>query len=121
MISTVKAANVKVKRAYDPPQASDGTRILVDRLWPRGVKKTEAAIDQWAKELTPSAGLRKWFGHEPCRWEEFCERYATEVSRYPDELKRLRELAHKDVVTLVYAAHDDLHNNAVALRRILLE
>ena len=120
-MSTVKAVNVKVKRAYDPPQASDGTRILVDRLWPRGVKKTEAAIDQWAKELAPSADLRKWFGHEPGRWEEFCKRYATEVSRYPDELRRLRELAHKGVVTLVYAAHDELHNNAVALRRILLE
>jgi uncharacterized protein YeaO (DUF488 family) len=120
VMSTVKGANVKLKRAYDLPEPADGARILVDRLWPRGVKKTEAAIDQWAKELAPSADLRKWFGHEPGRWEEFCERYAAELSRHPDELKHLRELAHNGPVTLVYAAHDELHNNAIALRRIIL-
>jgi uncharacterized protein YeaO (DUF488 family) len=121
VMSTIKAANVKLKRAYDPPEPADGVRILVDRLWPRGVRKTEAAINEWAKELAPSADLRKWFGHEPGRWEEFCERYAAEVSRHPDELKHLRELAHNEPVTLVYAAHDELHNNAVALRRIILK
>jgi uncharacterized protein YeaO (DUF488 family) len=119
-MSTIKAANIKLKRAYDSPAPADGVRILVDRLWPRGVKKTEAAIDQWPKDLTPSAGLRKWFGHEPTRWEEFCERYAAEVSLHPDQLKHLRELARNGPVTLVYAAHDELHNNAVALRHIIL-
>jgi uncharacterized protein YeaO (DUF488 family) len=116
----IKAANVKLKRAYDSPDPGDGVRILVDRLWPRGVKKTEAAIDQWAKDVAPSAALRKWFGHDPDRWEEFCERYAAEVSQHPDQLKQLRELASECPITLIYSAHDELHNNAVALRRIIL-
>jgi uncharacterized protein YeaO (DUF488 family) len=119
-MSRVNASNVKLKRAYDPPEATDGTRILVDRLWPRGVKKTGAAIEQWAKDLAPSAALRKWFGHDPDRWEEFCERYAAEVSQHPDQLKQLRELARGRPITLVYSAQDELHNNAVALRRLIL-
>jgi uncharacterized protein YeaO (DUF488 family) len=118
--SRIKAANFKLKRAYDPPEAGDGTRILVDRLWPRGVKKTDAAIEQWAKDLAPSAALRKWFGHDPGRWEEFCERYAAEVSQHPDQLKQLRELARERPITLIYSAHDELHNNAVALRGLIL-
>jgi uncharacterized protein YeaO (DUF488 family) len=119
-MSRIKAANVKLKRAYDPPEAADGARILVDRLWPRGVKKTDAAIEQWAKDLAPSAALRKWFGHDPGRWEEFCERYAAEVSQHPDQLKQLRELARERPITLIYSAHDELHNNAVALRGLIL-
>jgi uncharacterized protein YeaO (DUF488 family) len=119
-MSRIKAANVKLKRAYDPPEAADGARILVDRLWPRGVKKTDAAIEQWVKDLAPSAALRKWFGHDPGRWEEFCERYAAEVSQHPDQLKQLRELARERPITLIYSAHDELHNNAVALRGLIL-
>jgi uncharacterized protein YeaO (DUF488 family) len=119
-MSRIKAANVKLKRAYDPPEAADGARILVDRLWPRGVKKTDAAIEQWAKDLAPSAALRKWFGHDPGSWEEFCERYAAEVSQHPDQLKQLRELARERPITLIYSAHDELHNNAVALRGLIL-
>ena len=118
-MSRINPANVKLKRAYDPPEATDGTRILVDRLWPRGLKKTDAAIEQWAKDLAPSA-LRKWFGHDPGRWEEFCERYAAEVSQHPEQLKQLRELTRENPITLVYSAHDELHNNAVALRRLIL-
>jgi uncharacterized protein YeaO (DUF488 family) len=119
-MSTITAANVRLKRAYDAPGPADGTRVLVDRLWPRGIKKTEAEIDHWAKDIAPSGELRKWFGHEPDRWEEFCERYAAEVLQHPDQLKQLRELARNGPITLVYSAHDELHNNAVALRRLIL-
>ncbi|SEL26285.1 DUF488 domain-containing protein [Nitrosovibrio tenuis] len=120
MSTTIKAANVKLKRAYDPPESADGVRILVDRLWPRGVKKDNAAIDQWMKEVAPSADLRKWFGHDPERWDEFYERYAKEVSQQPDQLQKLRELARKGPITLVYSAHDEAHNNAIALKDMIL-
>jgi uncharacterized protein YeaO (DUF488 family) len=119
-MSGIKAANVKLKRAYEPPEAADGIRILVDRLWPRGVKKTDAAIEQWAKDLAPSTALRKWFGHDPGRWEEFCDRYTAEVSQHPGQLKQLRELAREHPITLIYSAHDDLHNNAVVLQGLIL-
>jgi len=119
-MSTIKATNIKLKRAYDPAEPTDGIRILVDRLWPRGVNKADAALDLWEKELAPSVALRKWFGHDPARWEEFCARYEAEVSQHPEELKQLRALARKSLVTLVYSAHDELHNNAVVLRRIIL-
>lgn len=111
---------VKLKRAYEKPSADDGARVLVDRLWPRGAKKADAAIDHWAKELAPSDALRKWFGHDPHRWEEFRRRYAMEIEGHHEEFERLRELACKGVVTLVYAAHDEEHNNAVLLRELLL-
>ena len=114
------AHNIKLKRAYERPAASDGVRILVDRLWPRGVRKTDAAIDQWAKNLAPSTDLRKWFGHDPARWEEFRRRYAREVRQQSGELEKLRALACKSPITLVYAAHDDVHNDAIALRDFLL-
>jgi uncharacterized protein YeaO (DUF488 family) len=120
-MSTINAGNIKLKRAYEQPEPEDGVRILVDRLWPRGVKKEEAAIDQWMKELSPSNDLRKGFGHDPDRWEEFRERYAKEVNEHPDQLKQLRALAREGAVTLVYSAHDEEHNNAVALRDIILE
>jgi uncharacterized protein YeaO (DUF488 family) len=120
MSTAIKAGNVKLKRAYEQPETEDGVRILVDRLWPRGVKKEDAAIDEWMKELAPSTELRKWFGHDPDRWEEFRERYAKEVNGHPDQLKQLRALAHKGAITLVYSAHDEEHNNAVALRDIIL-
>ena len=120
MSTAIKAGNIKLKRAYDPPEPTDGVRILVDRLWPRGVKKEDAAIDEWMKDIAPSTDLRKWFGHDPERWEEFCERYAKEVSRHAEQLKQLRERAHKGPITLVYSAHDEAHNDAVALRNFIL-
>ncbi len=120
MSKAISATNVRLKRAYEPPAADDGTRVLVDRLWPRGVKKETAAIDHWVKELAPSTDLRKWFGHDPERWEEFRLRYAAEIRAHPQELERLRELARQGPVTLVYAARDELHNDAVVLRDVLL-
>jgi uncharacterized protein YeaO (DUF488 family) len=120
MSTTIKAGNIKLKRAYEQPEAADGIRVLIDRLWPRGVKKGDAAIDQWMKELSPSTELRNWFGHDPARWDEFRERYAAEVSQHPDQLKQLRALAGEGTVTLVYSAHDEEHNNAVALRGFIL-
>ena len=120
MNAKISDKNVKLKRAYEKPTADDGKRVLVDRLWPRGVKKTDAAIDYWAKELAPSTELRKWFGHDPARWEEFRRRYAAEIEAHREEFNRLRDLALKGPVTLVYAAHDETHNDAVVLREILL-
>ena len=113
-------SHIRIKRAYDPPASDDGTRILVDRLWPRGLKKENAAIDEWLKEIAPSTELRKWFGHAPERWKEFRRRYQLEIGQHPAELKRLRELARKGPVTLVYSAHDEEHNNATALKDSLL-
>jgi len=121
MSTRIPAGNVRLKRAYEPADADDGTRILVDRLWPRGVSKARAAVDEWMKEIAPSAKLRKWFGHDPARWEEFCRRYAAEVHRQPELLERLRALARRGPVTLVYAAHDEQHNDAVALRELVLQ
>lgn len=120
MSSRIKADNIRLKRAYEPPTQSDGTRVLVDRLWPRGVKKVDAALDHWMKDLAPSTALRKWFAHDPARWTEFRIRYAEEVHQHGDKLSQLRALARKGSVTLVYAAHDEAHNNAVALRALLL-
>lgn len=120
MNKRIASGNVKLKRAYQPATRDDGTRILIDRLWPRGVRKADAAIERWAKELSPSTELRKWFGHEPNRWQEFQRRYAEELRSYPKELEELRVMARKDPITLVYAAHDELHNDAVVLRDVLL-
>jgi uncharacterized protein YeaO (DUF488 family) len=120
MGSKVRAGSVKLKRAYEPPAASDGRRILIDRLWPRGVSKAKAAIDGWIKEIAPSTALRKWFGHDPARWEEFRRRYATEVGAHAALLEQVRALARKGPVTLVYAARDEAHNDAVALREMVL-
>jgi uncharacterized protein YeaO (DUF488 family) len=119
-MSAVRAANIKLKRAYVRPAADDGVRILIDRLWPRGVTKVDAAIDQWAKDIAPSTALRQWFGHDPARWEEFRRRYAAEVRQHPEQLARLRALARQGPVTLVYSAHDELHNDGVVLRDLLL-
>ena len=120
MAGRIAAKNVKLKRAYDGRSPEDGTRILVDRLWPRGVQKKDAAIDLWMKELSPSTELRKWFGHDPARWQEFRLRFARELRRHPDELRQLRGLARNGPVTLVYSARDEIHNDAVVLRAVLL-
>lgn len=121
MPSKLKKANVKIKRAYEPTKTSDGTRILVDRLWPRGLSKRKAAIDEWMKDIAPSTALRKWFGHDPERWAEFRTRYRAELTRKPEQLKHLRAQARQGPVTLVYSAHDELHNDAVVLRSIILK
>ena len=120
MSTKIAAANVMLKRAYEPQAPSDGTRILIDRLWPRGVTKAAAAIDQWVKEIAPSTALRKWFSHDPARWQEFRRRYAAELREHAEELSAIRSQARRGTVTLVYSAHDEAHNDAVVLRDILL-
>jgi uncharacterized protein YeaO (DUF488 family) len=116
----ISAKNIKLKRAYEKTAAEDGTRILVDRLWPRGLTKDKAAIDHWFKEIAPSTTLRKWFAHDPDRWNEFRRRYIEELKRNALQLEEIRKLARHSPITLVYAAHDELHNDAVVLRDILL-
>jgi uncharacterized protein YeaO (DUF488 family) len=120
MSKGIAAANVKLKRAYDPPAASDGTRVLIDRVWPRGVNKANAAIDQWDKSIAPSTMLRNWFGHDPARWQEFRRRYTNEIHRHREQLDELRARAQSGRITLVFAAHDKIHNHAIVLRDILL-
>ena len=121
MKKKITADSVRLKRAYESPASDDGVRILVDRLWPRGLKKADAAIDEWMKEIAPSTELRKWFGHVPERWLEFQRRYRAEIQKHPGEFRRLREFVRGGPVTLVYAAHDDAHNNAAVLRDLLLD
>lgn len=111
--------DIRLKRAYLPPSREDGVRVLVDRLWPRGVRKADAAIDRWAKEVAPSTELRRWFGHDASRWEEFRHRYRAELSRNTALVDELRSIAQKGRLTLVYAARDELHNEAVMLRGVL--
>ena len=111
---------VRLKRAYEPPAESDGARVLVDRLWPRGVSKAEAKLDLWLKEIAPSTELRKWFGHDPARWSEFQRRYRGELKQRPDKIAELQRLAERGPVTLIYSAHDEQHNDAVVLQDFLL-
>jgi uncharacterized protein YeaO (DUF488 family) len=117
----VPASHVKLKRAYEPAAPDDGTRILVDRLWPRGVSKAEAAVDRWSKEIAPSTELRQWFGHDPARWPEFRRRYTEELRHNAAELDEIRALARQGTVTLVYGARDEAHNDAVVLMDVLLQ
>ena len=111
--------SVKVKRAYDLPEPGDGYRILVDRLWPRGVSKEKAKIDLWLKEIGPSTELRKWFGHDPKRWTKFREKYLAELKTHSDLLDVIKEAARHGPVTLIYAARDEEHNEAVVLQEYL--
>ena len=104
---------IRTKRVYEPAASEDGLRVLVDRLWPRGLKKADAAVALWLKEAAPSAELRRWFGHDPARWDEFRRRYAAELDGNRAALAPL--LAAEGTLTLLYAAHDEEHNNAVAL------
>jgi len=108
-----------LKRAYQAPEPGDGTRILVDRLWPRGVKKSSAAIDHWLKEIAPSATLRQWFAHRPERWPEFRRRYRAELRQHPELLEQIRNAVHEGPVTLIYASRDEKRNDAVVLRDLL--
>ena len=110
---------LSVKRVYDPASAEDGKRILVDRVWPRGLRKEDAAIDLWLKDIAPSTGLRQWFGHREDRWDVFCRRYGDELDRNPAPVRRLRDFIGGGTATLLYAARDREHNNAVALLRYL--
>ncbi len=110
---------IQIKRVYSGADKSDGTRILVDRLWPRGMSKEKAKVDLWLREAGPSDALRKWFGHDPKRWEGFRERYRREIAAKADCLEEIRDAEKKGPVTLIYAASDEEHNNAVALREIL--
>jgi len=116
----VTASNVQLKRAYERPEKKDGVRILVDRLWPRGVSKKEARLDEWIKEIAPSAELRTWFGHDPRRWDEFRHRYRAELAEHAETLKDLRRRAREGPITLVYSARDEIHNDAVVLRNVIL-
>ena len=120
MSKGIVATNVRLKRAYERPGRGDGTRILIDRLWPRGVTKEGAAIDEWFKDIAPSTALRQWFGHDPARWQEFRRRYVGEVRQNSDRLSKLRALARQGPITLVFSAHDQIHNDAVVLRQLVL-
>jgi uncharacterized protein YeaO (DUF488 family) len=120
MTTRVPARNVRLKRAYEPSEATDGTRVLVDRLWPRGVSKAQADLDRWMKEIAPTTELRKWFGHDPDRWPEFCRRYSNELHQNATLLSQLRSLGRKSPMTLVYSAHDEVHNDAIVLRDVIL-
>ncbi len=111
--------SIQLKRVYDAPSEEDGQRILVDRIWPRGIKKEKAALDLWAKEIAPSTALRKWFGHDPKKWAEFQRRYRAELDEIEEPLEPLHEAVKKGKVTLLYAAHDTEHNNAVVLKAYL--
>ena len=111
--------DIRLKRAYERAQASDGCRVLVDRLWPRGVSKSSARIDHWLKEIAPSTELRKWFGHDPEKWAAFRKRYFQQLKEQPEVVGRLLEIARKGRVTLVYGAKDEEHNDAVALKEYL--
>jgi uncharacterized protein YeaO (DUF488 family) len=111
--------DIRLKRAYEPASPSDGYRVLIDRLWPRGLAKKRAQLDEWEKELPPSTKLRKWFGHEPSRFPEFRRRYISELRRKRQRLTDLRRRARQGTLTLVYSAHDTEHNDAVVLADVL--
>ena len=120
MTQHVPADHVRLKRAYLPAGPEDGVRVLVDRLWPRGVSKARAALAFWNKDVAPSTELRQWFGHDPARWAEFRKRYRAELKARPEAVEALHALARQGPVTLVFAARDEAHNEAVVLRDVLL-
>src|SRR5215469_11687117 len=110
---------IKLKRAYEKSSRYDGSRILVERLWPRGLTRERAAVDLWLKEVAPSPELRKWFGHDPAKWKQFQQRYRAELKTHRIALGLLRAKAHQGTVTLVYGARDEEHNGAQVLKRVL--
>jgi uncharacterized protein YeaO (DUF488 family) len=112
---------LQIKRTYDPPARGDGRRILVERLWPRGMKKEAVAADAWMKDVAPSTQLRQWFGHQVERWEEFRRRYRKELAANPNAWEPILDAGERGTVTLLYSAHDVLHNGAVVLRDYLAE
>jgi uncharacterized protein YeaO (DUF488 family) len=111
--------DVRLKRAYEPAAASDGERILIDRIWPRGLTREAAQLDEWARELAPSTELRRWFAHDPARFGEFRRRYIAELAGQEGKLREVRQRARQGTVTLVYAARDREHNDAVVLADVL--
>lgn len=112
-------ANPSIRRIYEPPAKDDGARVLVDRIWPRGVTKEEAKLDLWLKAIAPSTALRKWYGHDPAKWAEFRRRYRAELAENPEPAAELKALMAKGRVTLLFAAHDVEHSHAVVLRDFL--
>jgi uncharacterized protein YeaO (DUF488 family) len=115
------ALRVAVKRAYEPAAPEDGRRVLVDRLWPRGLSKDKAAIDLWLKEIAPSTALRQWFGHDPARWDEFQHRYRAELDANGEAVAQLSDVIRAGKATLIYGAKDEAHNDAVVLAEYLFE
>jgi uncharacterized protein YeaO (DUF488 family) len=111
--------DVRLKRAYEPALTSDGYRVLIDRLWPRGVSREKARLDEWARELAPSVALRQWFGHDPARFVQFRRRYTEELATQETKLRELRRRARRGTLTLVYGARDTEHNDAVVLAEVL--
>ena len=110
---------IKTKRTYDKPQAEDGFRILVDRIWPRGLKKTDVKMDLWQKDIAPSSSLRKWFNHDESKWNEFKNRYYQELQNKKESIGLLLEKAEKETITLLYSSKEDKYNNAIALKEYL--
>jgi uncharacterized protein YeaO (DUF488 family) len=110
---------IHLKRAYEKANDKDGLRILVERLWPRGLTKAKAALDLWVKDVAPSPNLRKWFGHHPVRWKQFKQRYWKELKDKKDDVELLRRKSKEDKVTFIYAAHDQEHNGALALKEFI--
>lgn len=120
MTSDMTMATIKIKRVYEPPADSDGCRVLIDRLWPRGITREHAAFDHWIRELAPSTELRRWFGHEPDKFDEFRSRYRVELASNEDAVTPLRDLlATEEKLTLLFSAKDEAHNNAVVLAEYL--
>lgn len=121
MATSTAQLDIRLKRAYEPPSVTDGIRVLIDRLWPRGVTKDEAHIDHWFRDIAPSTELRRWFGHDVRRWDEFRRHYTAELTHHTEQLDELLRLAHKGPITLVFGARDEQHNDAVVLRHVLVE
>ena len=112
---------LKIKRVYDAPAKSDGRRVLVDRIWPRGMRKSEVRIDEWLREIAPSTGLRKSFKHDPDKWGQFKRKYAVELKEHREEVEKLARESRKRTVTLMFGAKDTAHNNALALKEYIEE
>ena len=110
---------IRLKRVYEPASREDGARFLVERLWPRGMRKTDLPMESWEREAGPSTGLRKWFSHDPAKWSEFKKKYFAELARKPEALASIQKSARRGTVTLLYSSHDAEHNNAVALKEYL--
>jgi len=110
-----------MKRIYDEPSPADGRRVLVERLWPRGVRKADAALDEWLRDIAPSTELRRWYGHDPEKWAEFRRRYREELAAAPERIAQLREWAREGPVTLLFAARDSEHSSAAVLKEVLEE
>ena len=114
-------ASIQTKRVYESASPADGVRFLVERLWPRGLKKESLRIEGWVREVAPSTELRRWFGHDPAKWDEFRRRYRAELEAHPDAWRVLLDAARHGPVTLLYSAHDITHNNAIGLQEYLAE